>query len=731
MVTNRHEFFRVSPLNLRTSLAVAIVVVSLSVLWVYSKATLHLLCEVDCGEAVLAIKAVEDFRSEGLRFGLLENLGTSEAPALYTHNVNIGGLLFVFLDLIGVTAYADKQLVVLAAFGLGLLYAFKFVQLASGSAIPAFVFLILMSTTYWGVTAFALNPLRAWHFVAMFGVGFHLLRCLNAAGLPFPRWHVLGLALTACVAFGCGYDFWVICGAFALMLTVFHWVRQSDFRFHVVCLALVAACFLVPFALRQGQVIATLGAEFWLRDVLFSIAIKVPGASAVLTLPSMAEVDQIYQSYKVFRPPAVPSNSIAQIFATMSAMIEFITTPRWGLASLSMLLIMLGYGSWLLCSRRVNGAGAVESPAGLVVNLLLPLAIAIALGLAMFAPFSLHVYLKHEFPLVAAPILLAKAIAIWWLIRGFLSAEKNWQKLAAVLGVSFLILDAAILHFRSSNSGLALNMRWMPFVSQHANARFLLSTYFERGLQRYLGIDDRNYTRTDPSDIRLMASASPDSPKKFSPKVAEAFLRADYWIYQPVDRFHFFDAGVPSCEWKDWLVSALSTPFSQRKLRLEKPWIDGARAAPDSVMFFGGTLPRSHGDVRLLVVPGGGSSSTRSSGQKSPAGAGTAQAGDAVMLNYNCIYRTVLGRIDLGNVPEGVAAFDLVAIRPSGQREVLKQFTIDIDSRAPKIDRGSSFPLPSSMSIDEAVRMFPRDAIIERGSDGIGYLIVRLQHTGS
>lgn len=57
--------------------------------------------------------------------------------------------------------------------------------------------------------------------------------------------------------------------------------------------ALIGLAFVAPCALWQGQVILAMGFPYWCQDVLYSVAIKVPGATRLLGALDMAEVGYV------------------------------------------------------------------------------------------------------------------------------------------------------------------------------------------------------------------------------------------------------------------------------------------------------------------------------------------------------------------------------------------------------------------------------------------------------
>ena len=506
--------------------AAIVVVVCLAGLLVTAPATRPLNCDMECGETLLSLRAAQQFRDYGIDYGLLENLGSHDGPSIYTHNVNIGAVTFVAMEALGIPD-VYKFLLPLAAFGLGLVYVYLSVGRISGNADLALITLCLFAVTYWGLGAYALNALRAWHLLAFFAVILHSYG-IARRGASFTD--TAGLCLGAAVAFGCGYDFWIICAAVSLLVAFANLDTYSVRRLAGPGL-LLAAMFAVPFVLRQIHVAWAMGLSYWAQDFVYSVAIKVPYAADFINIPTLDAIDAYYRDRHVLRPPAQPSNDAAQIFFTFRHMITSVTVPRWGLLSL---LILAG----VLAVAGVPRAR--RSPLGTYIrSLIVPTTIGVAIGLIIFAPFSLHVYFKHEFPLLAFVLLLAKGAVVYFAIMIALAKTAVWKvRLAQVLLVVFAI-DTAMVHWNNSTYGPALNFNWGRTFAEHPNEKIALTTYKLMPIlipiaDPYIGIDGPRAVYVTPEQ---MLSGKSD-------------LRD--WIYQPGDRFVDFDSPAPLCNWTGW-----------------------------------------------------------------------------------------------------------------------------------------------------------------------------------
>ena len=294
-------------------LPAVVIAVTMLCVWIYGSTTFFVPCRMDCGEAFDALQYVDNYRLYGLRYGLVQDMATSASPDarpyLYTHNVNIAGIEFTLLEAIGLWPFWSKQLVTLAVFGAGLSYVFRATAYHTRSWLAGLVVLLLFVTDVDHVLAFSLNPLRVWHWLAIFGLIFHVGRLARQPHVA-PRLDRLAIVLLACVAFGIGYDFWVTCSGIAAVIYVLCLGKRA-FRFGMLLgmFGLVAA-FAVPFVLRQIQIMSVLGVPFWIMDVVYSAAIKVSVLSRLIEVPPTAELDAIYQAAGVHgrRPPRPPTS---------------------------------------------------------------------------------------------------------------------------------------------------------------------------------------------------------------------------------------------------------------------------------------------------------------------------------------------------------------------------------------------------------------------------------------
>ncbi len=306
----------------------------MSILWKYGEKTNFIPCVSDCGETFVAQKQVKDFQLYGLKYGLFQDHATSNNidahPFLYTHNVSIPSIVFPILDWLGVQSFVAKQFLTVFVFGAGLFYIFLAAFYYSRSYLVAISLLMFFCTDYYHVFSFGLNALRAWHWLLLFGLLFHGGRYLLERD-KFPKLDRIMLAVFSTLAFGIGYDFWIICLSIITVLTAaIFFMRPKNARIILVDFLLISFFFFFPVFLRQIHVVIVLGADFWYKDFFYSAAIKVPFLKKIIPLPSMEEINTFYNFHNILRPPATQHASWTIIKETFLDMFKNIIIPSFG-----------------------------------------------------------------------------------------------------------------------------------------------------------------------------------------------------------------------------------------------------------------------------------------------------------------------------------------------------------------------------------------------------------------
>src|SRR5205823_7761148 len=137
-----------------------------------------------------------------------------------------GAYLVYLTALLGADTIMPAAVVTAGGFVIGLGYTYLLVERISRSSFLALTFLTFLVLDFYSNTMLGLNLLRAWHWLALFGVAYHALDLFAA---PKLRGRDAGLVfLLAMVGFALGYEFYafVVCTA-GLALLVSGYIRPS------------------------------------------------------------------------------------------------------------------------------------------------------------------------------------------------------------------------------------------------------------------------------------------------------------------------------------------------------------------------------------------------------------------------------------------------------------------------------------------------------------------------
>src|SRR5262249_42292674 len=147
------------------------------------------------------------------------------------------------------------------------------------------------------------------------------------------RLDCIALVILGLLAFGIGYDFWIVC-FFATGGALLFSIRPALLSVRSLRkLGWFLAAFVSPVLLRQLQIAVVLGPDFWLKDLIYSALIKVSVVNFFLPLASLDEVDSFYAAAGVLRPPASPPSSVDEVLRTLSDMLAQVTIPSFGLVT--------------------------------------------------------------------------------------------------------------------------------------------------------------------------------------------------------------------------------------------------------------------------------------------------------------------------------------------------------------------------------------------------------------
>jgi len=736
-----------------------------SVIWLDGIRNNMVPCGSNCGETFSALHSVDNFRLYGMRYGLIEDLATAPEPEsrpfLYTHNVNIGNLIFTAAEAFGLSNLTGKQLITLSAFLVGMVYIYLSVLIFTGSIVTALLTIVMLALDYTHVGSFGLNALRAWHWIGLFGPLFHVARLCGLGGPSSFKLQSAALFVTTSVAFGIGYDFFSIV-FFCTFITFFLLKSRTDPRQKTILLLTLIASFCLPFIIRQFHVAWALGVDYWWRDFTYSFIIKVPFASILIGSLDMVEVDAFYSSWNVLRPPAIPSNSIRDILLTFWTMVSNITIPEFGLISVvtvtfvtacaifyvvrHLLIIRNLFYLPLTSLHGLRGRfhGIFSSAADLPFNLLgtsrlmCILVIGIMCGLLTFAPFSFHVYLKHQFPLIVAPLYIAKALLLTFVFWAGARALKQRYRVMLNAFAGFLVFDFIVVTVATMHALQPLSTDWFTAIRQRSQSTFAVS-WIPNSVsvmtdKWVIGVRP-DLTRTFIE--RMKAGAKPFKAEDLflfgerdSPTRIDEYLSPDYWLYFPIDQTSPFDAVEPSCR-RDWISTGLIKLFDWREPGYNSSvntWVSHGLVAPGSLVV-GGTKLRVNLEPNVSSIELVGPLVLKSVGPNhKELFRSVDMALSPTRLRINCINSMVMGPIAVAHdAPDGYHVYSFHLVNPDGVRTVVGGLIFEVNNKAAKVTdpRAASFYLPSHQpTVSEILESLDQLPIVDWGD---GYVLFDLR----
>jgi hypothetical protein len=583
-------------------LAIAIALLSMAAVWNDARHNAYIPCVENCGESFRVLKYVQDFQIYGGKFGFIEDYADERSPNrtphLYTHNLNLPGILFAVLEAVGIHGLAAKQFFILLVHGLGLFYAFLSVRYLTGSSWLGVAFAGLLATDYELVFGFALNPLRAWHWLALFGLLYHIGHVVRNANLLL---HFVACSIFAAIAFGVGYDYFAIClviSSFCVVL--FHRAGLKLCEIGVIIVALVVA-FLIPIALRQAQIAFVLGWNYWSVDFYYTLMTKAAFLQHLFPLPPVAQIEQFYRDYGVFRPPTAERSAVEMV-ALLKDLSRYVLLPLFGAMTLLVFAAATAFASaasiWRFAFINKKNLPVAAITLRLwqpVLLLIMVLSLGTAFGLAIFPDHNVLIFIKHKVPLIAAPVMFTKAVAIVWFAA---LARKALMKNSVAIGVIsaalalLIVVDHAAIELDNIRAKAPYHFTWIDDVRRNPDATYAvswdptavsvftntkvtsLSTRDELWLLDYLG---------------QRSGRPPQYPSILRPDNLSAL--PDYWLYFPTDAMSPFDSFDPQCR-LDYL-SRFALSFVSRAspaILAGSSWVRPSPAKPGNFVIFGGKL---------------------------------------------------------------------------------------------------------------------------------------------
>jgi hypothetical protein len=548
--------------------AMAMIALMLVAAWVQASRSSYVPCVQDCGETFIAQHAVANYRLYGMRHALLQDHATipaADRPTfIYTHNVHLGTLVFPMLDQLGLTALWAKQLVTLAASAAGLFYVFLTVRGVTKSNAIGLTVLAMFCTDYAGVFGFTLNALRAWHWLALFGLMHHAFRLVSEPVGP-TRLHLVAIGGFCAIAFGIGYEFFTIAIVVALLVAL---LCSRSLSRTLLCCCCLAASTLVLFAVRQAQVVAAFGLRFWALDVKYSAAIKFTALAAYLHVPEPAAIDAFYLSHGVLRPHSSVA-PLDQVLLGIWQHLGRITLPSAGpgaaasflLGAVVSLAVTIGCLLSPLARPIFDWLGrrppVLPPRVSLSARLFSALVLGMGVGLVGLGSLTISIYLKHQMPLIAAAYLVPKGVLLA-LALGVAASPGRQVAVRSAAAALALLLTADHLAIQAQNISelRPMPVAWISEVARRPGSSFAVSWIpssvagFTRnwviGLQpgaerRIIDRANRGTAPFLPGDLMEVNAEDTDTIAKYR------MLQPDFWLYFPTDEKAEYQATVPTC----------------------------------------------------------------------------------------------------------------------------------------------------------------------------------------
>lgn len=468
-------------------LVIAIILAALTVAFIRMASSHFLPCEYECGETLIAEFDARNVRLLGPRYGFVEDLATSPVPdahpQYYTHNVNLGGLTYIALDALGLD-FPMKQSVMLLIWALGLFYAYLCVAHFSKSLLCGAIIALLLATDFPFSHSYSSHALRTWQWLPLFGLPYHAHRFLVGRKLT----DVLAITALFTIAFGVGYDFWIIMLAVAGLFFVYVAIAHTEIEIKTLIKsgAVIVGIAFIPFLLRQAHIILVLGWEYWRVDFVSTIAIKIPFVSQIIRVPSIADLDAWYAGHNVMRPPAAPvtTEGFRNFLRTAQQSLLHVTLPSAGLVTAVTTFFTALIGLWALLVmviHRISGAPRVALDATIDVQGLCIyiscMILAIMLGVAV-TPTVAVLYLLYNPPLVVAPLFAAKALLIGISLAAAWRMFVRQRYIIATIFVacaSSLFIDHLVVSFSAKKHIKPMDVSWLPEIQARQSATFAVS----------------------------------------------------------------------------------------------------------------------------------------------------------------------------------------------------------------------------------------------------------------
>jgi len=220
-----------------------------------------------CGEIYESYVSARNLETLGWKWAGLQDEATSPQPGahpfLYIHHGDIGIYMSYLLRITGVKSIDSQNALSIVPFIIGLLLGYHLFSLLLDDRRAGAMFLLLSGFDYLGTGIWALNMLRSWSYVCLFGGLWALLRMERTSSRPSVV-HILYL-IASFLSIYIDYIF----SSFLMFASLFFRpVVMGKIKPLKSYLASVAP-FAAAFVFRQMQVILGAGWRLWSTDFLY------------------------------------------------------------------------------------------------------------------------------------------------------------------------------------------------------------------------------------------------------------------------------------------------------------------------------------------------------------------------------------------------------------------------------------------------------------------------------
>jgi hypothetical protein len=243
--------------------------------------------------------------------------------------------------------------------------------------------------------------------------------------------------------------------------------------------------------------------------------------------------------------------------------------------------------------------------------------IGIPLGMMVFIAVSLSIYLKHQFPLVVAPFLLAKAsvlVALWTLVVHPPQLGRSAIRVLASLAIFMIVVDHVGTQVVKVRENRPMATAWIPAVEARSTSSFAVS-WIPSAAAGYAsgGVVGIAPGREREVVSRLQRGEAPFAfadlmeinPRMEALEDHYHVLRPDFWLYFATDNHAEFDETVPTCQrtWGFTLLDSLTRPLIEP--RISNVSLSARSVRPGELIGYKGRLNGSGRDIKRITLRDG------------------------------------------------------------------------------------------------------------------------------